>query len=192
LHSEGLCQYRNSISWLSVLDQIYFIHVSSGQESTFTASLSTTKSIDPCEGAELLSLKALAVHVGLTAADTNMDDAEYLHDEMTSLLKFNCSSPFDQRQFESPHKWYKVIGSNVAISLDSCSNPGFQPAVSMLEGSCKNDDLTCMSASYKSCTGFEFGTKVSWYAKANKTYYILVSGNREGESGNFALNFTSN
>jgi len=158
-------------------------------------TLSTTESFDICDGAKLLSLEeASAVYMGLTTAATNMGDAQYFVVDHNALIanvaKTYCNEEY-QSYSESPGVWYKVIGSNVTISMDSCSNPtGFQPVISVFEGSCQKNNLTCASASYTYCSDSQVGIKVNWYAEANITYHIFVFGNEKTDQGDFTLNVT--
>jgi len=192
LRGIGECQYQSSTSWLSVLDEMYIIHVSTVQNGSFFVILSATESYDICDGAKLLSLEALAVYTGLTAEATNTGDAKYFVDEGTPGVKLNCNDPLSQPYSKSAGVWYKMMGSNVAVSADSCSNStGFQPVISVLEGSCQKEDLKCASSTiYNSCSDSGVGTKVSWYVEANKTYYIFVFGKEKAEKGDFTLNVT--
>jgi len=168
---------------------MYYIRVSSVRTGSFFVSLlSTTESFDICHGAKLLSFEdASAVHIimGSTAEATNSDDAAYFIDETSTELKNYCNEPYSK----SPGVWYKMmIGSNAQnISVDSCVNgTGFQPVLSVLEGFCQIDDLTCASSvTYGYCNG-----EASWYAKANKTYYIFVFGKEKADKGNFTLSIT--
>jgi len=67
------------------------------------------------------------------------------------------------------------------VEASTCGNADFDTQITVLSGSC--GDLSCVSFNDQACGDHSL---VTWYAEADVTYYLMISGYREA-SGTFGL-----
>ena len=78
--------------------------------------------------------------------------------------------------------WYTYTSeSSKLVEASTCENADFDTQITVLSGSC--GELECVSFNDQACGDQSL---ITWYAEANVTYYLMVSGYREA-SGTFGL-----
>ncbi|KAL3913064.1 MAG: hypothetical protein SGILL_006639, partial [Bacillariaceae sp.] len=78
--------------------------------------------------------------------------------------------------------WYTFsTNTSKLVEASTCNNADFDTQITVLSGSCSV--LDCVSFNDEACGS---QSAVTWYAEANVTYYLMVSGYREA-SGTFGL-----
>jgi hypothetical protein len=86
--------------------------------------------------------------------------------------------------------WSKFIGTGRRLAVSTCTgNTRFATVLSVLsstDGTCGDDKLTCISASYSGCSSPNTGSVVTIDAAAGTTYYASVIG-VAGAVGDFGL-----
>ncbi len=81
--------------------------------------------------------------------------------------------------------WYRFIGNNSAVTLNTCTNLVYDTKISVFSGSCGN--LVCENGNDDAVCGL--GSSLTFNAYQGRTYYIMVHGYNT-QTGTFTL-FTS-
>ncbi|KAG7363078.1 hypothetical protein IV203_026438 [Nitzschia inconspicua] len=81
--------------------------------------------------------------------------------------------------------WYTYTPEvSSLVEASTCNNADFDTQITVLSGNC--GELNCISFNDEACGS---QSKVIWYAEADTTYYLMISGYREA-SGTFGLTLT--
>lgn len=92
--------------------------------------------------------------------------------------------------------WYKYVGDNNNVTINTCSTPGYDSRITVYSGSC--GALTCVTANddmgAASCSTSGLRSQVSFDAFSGTDYYVFVHGYQSGvglsTTGNFLLNIS--
>lgn len=82
--------------------------------------------------------------------------------------------------------WYKITGSDQAITLSTCSDFSYDTRLNVYSGSCTG--LVCVAGNDDG-GNCDVGSTLAFFAAQGTTYYILVQG-FEGATGDFELTAT--
>jgi hypothetical protein len=87
----------------------------------------------------------------------------------------------------SPGVWFKLVGNGFMVTADVCIS-SFDTRMNVYRGDC--DNLICVGADDDACDAPNgVGSKVTWCAKPDSNYYILVYG-YSTYTGTFTLTIT--
>lgn len=173
------CAEQGSVSWVSDPNERYYIHAY-GSSGMFNLSASRSMPNDLCEGALSISTQITQTYSGNTSGATSASDAAILWSSI-----FPCSD-----YSGSPSVWYSMQGANF-IYVDTCDDEdkGFEPQITLLQGSC--DSLACTEVSVSKPCRSGSGAQVLWTLMPGETYYLFIHGKEENETGSFQLTVTT-
>jgi hypothetical protein len=122
-------------------------------------SASPTPDNDICDGAVMLGLNNGELVEGSTIGATLDEVPGCFSDELESVRGV----------------WYTVLGADVTTSINLCEGTTYDTVITIFEGSC--GDLFCIGGNddtfIDNCESA--ASEYSWFAEADKTYYVLVS-----------------
>jgi hypothetical protein len=89
--------------------------------------------------------------------------------------------------------WYRYVGDNSQVTVNTCSSIGYDTRITVYSGSCAG--LVCLAGNDDTpCTFNNFRSEVNFAAYSGTDYYIFVHGYQSGTSlsatGNFQLNWS--
>ncbi len=106
----------------------------------------------------------------------------------------NCGGPNNGTSTTERGVWYKYVGDNMQVTLNTCSSTTYDSRISVYTGTCGALSCVVTNDDNNACTIAGLSSEVTFNAVAGTEYLVFVHGYQFGTSlsatGNFAMNIT--